>query len=78
MARAEADGAKRREIVTPRDIEKEFHRLHESKILLVTKAEQLGLEIPRSCCVHGGESACVSCSANWLVAQVRMASARVN
>jgi len=78
MARIETRGGKRKELVTPRDIEKELHRLQESKILLVSKAEKLGFAVPRSCCPHHGEVACVSCSSAWLVAHVRFANGAAN
>jgi hypothetical protein len=74
MARSETSSGKRREIVTPRDIEKELHRLQGAKMLLVSKAEKFGLAVPRSCCPHDGASACVSCSSDWLVAHVRFAN----
>jgi hypothetical protein len=57
-------------IVTLADIERELHRLRESKMLLVLTAEGLGVAIPRSCCPHPGQSPCASCSSDWLVAHV--------
>lgn len=59
------------------DIEKELHRLRESKMLLVLMAQDVGMAIPRSCCAHSGNLPCVSCSADWLVARVRPASRSV-
>jgi hypothetical protein len=67
-------GGTRRTIVTRADLAEERHRLRESKILLVLMAEKKGLAVPRSCCPHRGKLACLSCSANWLVAHVRLAS----
>jgi hypothetical protein len=60
------------------DIEEELHRLRESKMLLVLMAQDMGMAVPRSCCRHAGEIACVSCSADWLVAQVRLADRSAN
>jgi hypothetical protein len=63
---------------TPADIERELYLLHESRILLVLTAERIGLAVPRSCCHHRGEEACVSCSSDWLVAHVRLTRRAVN
>lgn len=49
-------------------IREELHRLRESKMLLVLKAQVMGLAVPRSCCRHPGLFACPSCSADWLTA----------
>ncbi len=46
----------------------EMHRLRESQMVLLLKAEALGLSIPKSCCAHPGEKACVPCSLEWLIA----------
>jgi hypothetical protein len=70
-------GGLRSEVVTLADLEKELNRLHESKALLVSTAGKLGMAVPRSCCPHTGETACVSCSADWLVAHVRFANGAV-
>jgi hypothetical protein len=67
-------GGVRRAIVTPADLEEERHRLRESKMLLLLMAEKAGLAVPRACCPHQGKIACLSCSSDWLVAQVRLAS----
>lgn len=64
--------------VTPADVEREVHLLRESKMLLVSTAERVGLVVPRSCCHHLGERACVSCSSDWLVAHVRLTRRAVN
>jgi hypothetical protein len=61
-----------RAIVTLADLEEELRRLQESKVLLLSVAGKAGLAVPRSCCPHRGEAACVSCSADWLVARVRL------
>ena len=65
-------------IVTRADLEEELHRLRESKMLLLLMAEEMGLTVPRSCCPHRGKTACVSCSSDWLVAHVRLASTAVH
>jgi hypothetical protein len=49
------------------EIERERHRLHESKMLLLLKAEAIGLTAPRSCCPHPGAVACPDCASDWLV-----------
>src|ERR1022692_3980446 len=67
-------GGVRRAIVTPADLEEERHRLRESKMLLLLMAEKAGLAVPRACCPHQGKIACLSCSSDWLVPQVRLAS----
>ena len=54
------------------DLEAERHRLRESKEHLVSLAEKVGLDVPRSCCPHRGEFACLSCASDWLVARVRL------
>jgi hypothetical protein len=61
-------------MVTLADLEEEFHRLQRSKAMLLSMAGKVGLAVPRSCCPHEGEIACVSCSANWLVAHLRLAA----
>ena len=71
-------GGARGAIVTRADLEEELHRLRESRMLLVLMAEKVGLAVPRSCCPHRGEKACASCSSDWLVAHVRLASAAVH
>jgi hypothetical protein len=71
-------GATRRAIVTLADLEEELHRLHKSKVLLLSMADKAGLAVPRSCCRHEGETACISCSAHWLVAHVRHANGAVH
>ena len=63
----------RRAIVTLADLEKEFRRLQESKMRLVSLAADIGLAVPRSCCLHPGEAVCLSCAADWLVAYTRSA-----
>jgi hypothetical protein len=50
------------------DVTQELHRLRESQMLLLLKAEALGLAVPRSCCTHPGETACLACTLDWLVA----------
>jgi hypothetical protein len=60
--------------VTPKDLAQERHRLRESKVQLVSLAERVGLAVPRSCCPHRGEFACLSCAAGWLVAHLRLVS----
>jgi hypothetical protein len=67
-------GGARRAIATPADLEEERHRLRESKMLLVSTAEKVGLAVPRSCCPHQGKIACLSCSSDWLVVHVRLAN----
>src|ERR1022692_2766542 len=67
-------GGVRRAIVTPADLEEERHRLRESKMLLLLMAEKAGLAVPPACCPHQGKIACLSCSSDWLVAPVRLAS----
>ena len=64
--------------VTLMDLEEELHRLLESKVLLVSMAGKLGMAVPRSCCTHGGETPCLSCASDWLVARVRFANGSVN
>jgi hypothetical protein len=66
-----------RQATTPADIERELHRLRESKMLLVLMAESVGLAVPRSCCPHQGGTACVSCSSDWLVAHLRLTGGAV-
>jgi hypothetical protein len=56
--------------VMPSDVEQERHRLRESQMRLVLLAEELGLAVPRSCCPHSGEAACLPCVAEWLAANV--------
>ncbi|MGD0361148.1 MAG: hypothetical protein ABSC93_09785 [Bryobacteraceae bacterium] len=63
---------------TPADVEREVHLLRESKMLLVSTAEKIGLVVPRSCCHHRGAEACISCSSDWLVAHVRLTRRAVN
>jgi len=58
----------RESAATPAAIRAELHRLRESKMLLVLKAQVMGLSAPRSCCRHVGAFPCPSCSADWLVA----------
>jgi len=53
------------------EIEGELHRLRESQMRLLLLAEELEITIPRSCCAHAGETACASCSADWLAASVQ-------
>lgn len=57
--------------VTLADIQEELHRLHESQMILLLMAEKIGIAVPRSCCLHPGDDACASCSANWIAAEVR-------
>jgi len=64
--------------VTLMDLEEELRRLLESKILLVAMASELGMAIPRYCCPHRGESPCLSCASDWLVAHVRFAKGMAN
>ena len=64
--------------MTRADLEAELHRVRESRMLLILMAEELGMAVPRSCCPHRGKSACECCSADWLVAHVRLAFAAVN
>lgn len=64
--------------VTLTDLMEEVHRLHESKVLLVSMADKLGLAVPRSCCPHQGEIPCLSCASDWLVAHVRFANGAAN
>ena len=64
--------------VTLADLERELHRLIESKIILVSMAGKLGLAVPRSCCAHQGETPCLSCASDWLVSRVRFANGAVN
>jgi hypothetical protein len=68
----------RRSRVTPIDLAQERHRLRESKIQLVLMAQELGLAVPRSCCSHRGVKACLSCSADWLVARLQVARAAMH
>jgi len=68
----------RQTAVTLRDLMEEVHRLHESKVLLVSMADKVGLAVPRSCCPHQGETPCLSCASDWLVAHVRFANGAVN
>ena len=44
------------------EIRLELHRLRESQMILLLKAEACGLEVPRSCCPHAGDSACLACT----------------
>jgi hypothetical protein len=71
-------GGVRRSRVTPIDLAQERHRLRESKVHLVLMAQELGLEVPRSCCPHRGADPCLSCSADWLVAHLRLAKGAVH
>ena len=56
---------------TPAEIAHELHLLRESQKTLVLKAAEAGLAVPRSCCQHQGDVACLSCSAEWLVVRVK-------
>ena len=78
MVHKENRDAARGPILARSDLEEELHRLRESKMLLVLMAENAGLDVPRSCCPHQGERACVSCCSDWLVAYVRMANEALN
>jgi|HubBroStandDraft_1064217.scaffolds.fasta_scaffold01856_6 hypothetical protein len=78
MTHNESHNGARGAIVTLADVEKELHRLRESKMALVSTAGKLGLAVPRSCCPHRGGNACLWCSSDWLVAQVRLARDAVN
>ena len=49
--------------VTAAEIARELHLLHESQKTLLLRAEAFGLAVPRSCCQHQGDVACLSCSA---------------
>ena len=64
--------------VTPMDLAQELHRLRESKVHLVSLAEEVGLAVPRSCCMHSGEAACLSCASEWLVSHLRLANGTVH
>jgi len=57
-------------VATRAAIRAELHRLRESKMLLVLKAQVMGLSAPRSCCRHPGATACPSCSADWLASKL--------
>ena len=58
------------------DILPELQRLRKSMLRLLRTAERVGLAIPRSCCRHPGDNACLHCSADWVVARVREAAPR--
>ena len=60
--------------VTVADLEEELRRLLESKIVLVALAGRLGLAAPGSCCTHEGQTPCLSCASDWLVARVRFSN----
>ncbi|HXM41807.1 MAG TPA: hypothetical protein VN924_11165 [Bryobacteraceae bacterium] len=72
------DCGARRTKVTPMDLAQERHRLRESKVHLVLLAEEMGLAVPRSCCLHRGEAACLSCASEWLVSHLRLAKGAAN
>jgi hypothetical protein len=78
VVRDENIGEPHRAIGTIADIETELRRLRDSKMRLVLTAQKVGLAAPRSCCPHDGKVACLSCSANWLVAHIRRASGAAN
>jgi len=52
------------------EIEHELNRLKGARIILVLMAEKFGLAVPRSCCSHSGDTACLRCSSNWLVGHI--------
>ena len=68
----------RRTEVTPMDLAQERHRLRESKVHLVSLAEELGMVVPRSCCAHRGASACLSCASEWLISRLRLTNGAVH
>jgi len=53
-------------LVTSADVQRERHRLAESRMRLVLMAEHFRLPIPRSCCTHAGDRPCVACTSAWL------------
>lgn len=58
--------------VTRNDVRQELDRLRESKLLLVSLADRLGVAVPRHCCRHRGESACLDCASAWLLHRIRI------
>lgn len=62
----------RKTIANLAELEKEMHRLQESKKALIQMADKLGLSAPRSCCPHHGKTPCVSCSSDWLVSNLHV------
>lgn len=64
--------------VTCMDILRELQRRRESELRLIRLAERLGLSAPRACCPHPGDTACPSCSADWLAKFVRRTLPAVN
>ena len=56
------------------EIEEARHRVRESRMVLLLKAEVLGVSAPRSCCPHAGPAACPLCASDWLVAALTHAS----
>jgi len=68
MANDETGNKGARSGIKTEDIEAELHRLRESQMRLLLMAEELGITVPRSCCLHPGKRACASCSADWLAA----------
>ncbi len=66
-------GARRKD-VSPVDLEQERHHVHESRVYLVSLAQELGLAVPRECCTHRGAAACLLCASDWLVAYTRLAN----
>jgi hypothetical protein len=52
------------------EIEKELQRLQGAKMLLVVMAKKSGLVVPRACCSHRQDEACLACSAEWLLARI--------
>ena len=63
--------AQRRRILGREDVREEIDRLKESKAVLVSLAHSLQVPIPRSCCRHRGQNACVNCASLWLVNRIR-------
>jgi hypothetical protein len=63
--------------VSPVDLEQERHHVHESRVYLVSLAQELGLAVPRDCCPHRGAAACLLCASDWLVAYARLASGAI-
>jgi hypothetical protein len=63
---------KRGATVTRSDVRRELGRLRESKVLLVSLAERLGVAAPRHCCRHRGENACLDCASAWLLHRIRI------
>jgi hypothetical protein len=57
-------------------IREELHRLHESQMVLLLMAEEMGMRAPRGCCPHFGNSACTDCAAAWLAAEAHRIAAR--